>query len=152
MADSNADLTLFAPTDAALIKFAQAGGTVGWNPDRLEEGAYSEIINSLQGIDQTVKQLPPGVGGDAVSLLQTILKYHVSPGVKTAARIQAAPSINTLLGGSAITPKNGKLVDLSLDYPDPQLQAGKTDITASNGIIQGIDNVLIPTLFPVPTK
>lgn len=152
LADPNADLTLFAPTDAAFIKFAQDGGTVGLNPNRLEENAYSEIINALQIIDQTVKQLPPGVNGDAVALSQKILKYHVSPGAKTAAEIQAAPSINTLLEGSVITPKDGKLVDISPNYADPQLQAGKTDMTASNGVIQGIDNVFIPLLFPTATE
>lgn len=149
-ADPNADLTLFAPTDAAFIKFAQAGGTVGWNPDDLEGGAYGEVINSLQVLDQMVRDLP--YGGNAVDLLQTILKYHVSSGARTAEEIQSAPSINTLLEGSAITPKDGKLGDLSPDSVDPQLQAGKTDMTASNGVIQGIDNVLLPNLFAAPTQ
>jgi serralysin len=148
LADPNADLTLFAPTDAAFMKLDQfARGGVGPNSNSPELSSYSEIINFLQQIDQTVKQLPLGVSGDAVSLLQTVLKYHVSAGAQTAAEIQAAPSIDTLLEGEAITPKDRKLVDLSPEYADPQFQAGKTDMTASNGVIHGIDNVLIPKLF-----
>lgn len=153
LSDPNSDLTLFAPTDAAFMELDQKfRGNVGRFPNDPERNAYGQIINEMQIIDQTVKQLPPGVNGDAVALLQTILKYHVSPGAKTAAEIQAAPSINTLLEGSVITPKDGKLVDASPDYTDPQLQAGKTDMTASNGVIQGIDNVFIPLLFPTPNR
>lgn len=153
LADPNADLTLFAPNDAAFMKLDQftrgGAGPIPFNP---EASSYSQIINFLQMTDQTVRQLPPGVNGDAVALLQKVLKYHVSAGAKTAAEIQAAPSIDTLLEGSVITPKDGKLVDVSPNYADPQLQAGKTDMTASNGVIQGIDNVFIPVLFPSPTK
>ena len=154
LADPNADLTLFAPNDAAFMKLDQftrgGAGPIPYNP---EAAAYSQIINFLQMIDQTVRELPPGINGDAVALLQKVLKYHVSPGAKTAAEIQASPSINTLLEGEAITPKDGKLVDLSPEFADSQLQTGKTDMTASNGVIQSIDNVLLlPFLFQSPTK
>ncbi len=94
--------------------------------------------------------MPPGnvIGGNAVPLLQKALKYHLSAGAKTAAQIRAASTISTLLEGETITVEDNQLVDLYPNFVDPQLQTGKTDITASNGTIQVIDAVLIPALTP----
>jgi serralysin len=151
LSDPNANLTLFAPTDAAFIKLDDL---LSGNPGVIYDGsqedrAYTTVINVAIAIDQAARQLPssPYIIGNAAPGLQAALKYHLSAGAKTAAEIQASPTINTLLEGSAITPKDGKLVDLSPDYTDPQLQAGSIDMTASNGVIHGIDNVLIPELF-----
>ncbi|MGB3296958.1 MAG: fasciclin domain-containing protein [Phormidesmis sp.] len=149
LADPNADLTLFAPTDAAIIKFTQNGSTATErDTTRLEAGAYENVINNLQIVDQFQRRAVYGSNADAIALLQTGLKYHVSPGAKTAAQIRAASTINTLLEGATITPKDGNLVDQSPNFGDPQLQTGKTDIAASNGTIQAIDAVLIPALAP----
>jgi serralysin len=152
LSDPNANLTLFAPTDAAFIKLDQL---LSGNPGVIYDGsqedrAYTTVVNVAIAIDQTARQLPssPYIIGNVAPGLQAALKYHLSAGAKTAAEVQASPSIDTLLEGSVITPKDGKLVDLSPDYTDPQLQAGKINITASNGVIHGIDNVLIPNIFP----
>ena len=149
LADPNADLTLFAPTDAAIIKFTQNGSTaVDRDTTRLEAGAYDNVIDRLQIADQFQRRALYGSNADAIALLQKGLKYHVSAGAKTAAEIRATSTINTLLAGAAITSKDGKLVDPSPNFSDPQLQMGKTDIVASNGTIQGIDAILIPALTP----
>jgi serralysin len=158
LADPNADLTLFAPTDAAFMRLARVATGNSPDADFPENNAegesltYGSLVSDLGVIDQIIRKLPLSFGSDAVPLLEIALKYHVSAGAKTVAEIQAAPSINTLLEGSAITPKDGKLMDLvgNPDYSDPQFQAGKTDITASNGVIHGIDEVLLPNFFPTP--
>ena len=149
LADPHADLTLFVPTDAAIIKSTQNGSTaVDRNMTRLEAGAYDQVINYLQTVDQFQRRALYGSRADAIALLQKGLKYHVSKGAKTAAEIRATSTISTLLEGATITSKDGKLIDPSPNFSDPQLQMGKTDIVASNGTIQGIDAVLIPSLTP----
>ena len=63
--DVNADLTVFAPTDAAFIELAQDFGYQGTD----EGEAFSTIANSLTELGE----------GDPVPLLRDILLYHVSP-------------------------------------------------------------------------
>jgi uncharacterized surface protein with fasciclin (FAS1) repeats len=149
LSDPNTNLTLFAPTDAAFVKLDKlaSGNPSDVVYDSLQEDlAYQTVINIAIAFDQAARQLPstPYVAGNAAPALQTILKYHASAGAKTAAEVQSASSIDTLLEGSTITIKDGKLVDISPEYADPQLQAGKTDMAASNGVVHGIDNVLFP--------
>ena len=151
--DPDADLTLFAPTDEAFIKLRAI--TTG-SPDSearstyTEVAAYSEFINFLSMADQLTRDLPEGGrGANAVEILQDVLKYHTSVGTQTAAEIQsAAAPISTLLEGAVIRIEDGKLMDQLADYPDPRLQTGQTDISASNGVIQAIDYVLLPQIFP----
>jgi serralysin len=154
-ADPNTNLTLFAPTDDAFIKFDEfTRGNPGPYPDSQEELAYAQIISFFEigdaALTQALAQLPVPleISGDSVGSLQNVLKYHVSTGAQTAAEIQVATDhISTLLENSTINVEDGKLVDQLANFTDPQLQAGKTDIITSNGIIQGIDNVLLPNLF-----
>jgi serralysin len=155
-ADPDANLTLFAPTDAAFIKLDNL--LSGYEADfedpsspaeSRESSAYVEFVNFLSMIEQMKGSLPSGSTGNVVARLQDVLKYHVSAGTQTAEDIQSATApINTLLEGATIRSEDGKLVDQSPDFADPQLQTGKTDITASNGVIQTIDNLLLPQLLP----
>jgi uncharacterized surface protein with fasciclin (FAS1) repeats len=144
-ADPKVDLTLFAPTDAAFIELARltTGGADQGSKDA-ESRAYSQVINFIQNVDQVTTQ-KIFAGGDAVLLLQKALQYHVSPGAKTAKEIRAASSLQTLLKGAAIVPKNGKPSNSS-GVTNPQFQLGKTYIRTANGAIQSIDNVLVPSI------
>ncbi|MBD2091830.1 fasciclin domain-containing protein [Microcoleus sp. FACHB-1515] len=141
----NANLTLFAPTDAAFIEFAEFTlGGVDQGTEDAESKAYRQIINVIQQVDQVTTQ-EVFVGGDAVPLLQKVLQYHASAGAKTAEEIQAASSIPTLLNGAAITPQQGDRAPSS-DLTNSQFQLGDIYVQTTNGVIQSIDNVLVPSI------
>lgn len=154
-ADPDANLTLFAPTDEAFIKLDNVLSGYEADPEdspfpaeSREAAAYEEIINYLSSIEQINKSLPSGGTGDIVARLQDVLKYHLSAGTQTAEDIQSATApITTLFEGTTIRFEDGKLIDQLPDFADPQLQTGKTGITASNGIIHAIDNLLLPQLL-----
>jgi len=73
--------------------------------------------------------------------LEDVLLYHVAPGRRNSRAVLGSKQINTLYGGF-IEQEGGVLTD----------QLGRdvgivaTDITASNGVIHVIDNVLVPYL------
>ncbi len=132
--DASADLTVFAPTDAAFIKLAQDFGYHGTD----EAEAFGAIANALTDLGE----------GDPVPLLQDILLYHVSPGGKNQAEIKASGEVETLLEGASFEVKNKKLVDNEPDLNNPSFIKDLANIEAANGTIQGIDRVLIPIDIP----
>ena len=132
--DVNADLTVFAPTDAAFIELAQDFGYEGTD----EGEAFAEIANSLSELGE----------GDPVPLLRDILLYHVSPEAKDQAQIIEQQQVNTLLEGASFTVEDNELVDNEPDLTNPSFINDLANIEASNGIIQGIDRVLIPIDIP----
>ncbi|MBT9312616.1 fasciclin domain-containing protein [Leptothoe kymatousa] len=134
VADPNADLTVFAPTDAAFIQLAQDLGFEGSD----EAGAFNAIVGTLTDLGN----------GDPIPVLQAVLQYHVSADAKTLEDIQAADSISTLLDGATLTPNGNSLIDNEPDIVDPSFIEALTDIQTDNGIIQGIDRVLIPLDIP----
>jgi serralysin len=151
-ADPQADLTLFAPTDAAFVEFAKRqfpkGQVVfeGVDSIGLEARAYDYMVNILLTAYRTMTKTEGDfVDGDTVPLLQKALQYHVSPTAKTAKEIRTASSIRTLLRGFAITPKNGKRRNSS-NLTNSQFQIGKTYARTTNGVIQSLDNVLVPSI------
>ncbi len=125
----DADLTVFAPNDAAFIGLAQALGYGGSD----EGGAFTHIVDSLTLLSG---------GGDPVPLLQQILLYHVAPESLDSGEVTTATQIPTLQGGS-LGVDGTTLVDADPDIPNPGLIA--TDIPAANGIAHVLDGVLIPT-------
>ncbi len=127
------DATLFAPTDAAFIRLARDLGYDG----RDEAGAFDAIVDALTTLG----------GGDPIPLLTTVLTYHVATEPLTRAEIRAATSIDTL-SGLELTPFGATLGDLDPSLPDARLIGGRGDIQASNGIIQAIDQVLLPADLP----
>ncbi|MEM9926339.1 MAG: fasciclin domain-containing protein [Cyanobacteria bacterium P01_D01_bin.50] len=132
--DPNAELTVFAPTDAAFIKLAQDFGYQGTD----EGEAFSAIANALTDLGD----------GSPIPLLQDILLYHVSPGVKNQAEIKTQTQVDTLLEGANFQVEDGNLVDNEPDLTNPSLIDELANVEAANGIIQGIDRVLIPIDIP----
>jgi uncharacterized surface protein with fasciclin (FAS1) repeats len=125
-----ADLTVFAPTDAAFVEFA---GTLGYAGSD-EAGAYDAVVAALTSL---------APDGNPVPLLSTILLYHVVPDTLSRAQADAAGPLTTL-AGPAITVEGNRIIDADPDVRDPRFVPGTTDILASNGAVQAIDRVLLP--------
>jgi serralysin len=126
--DPNADLTVFAPNDAAFMALAKTLGFKGTT----EAAAFDYIVEALTLLSG---------GGSPIPLLTDILLYHVAPTSLQASQVLSSTSIDTLLGpdlGVAGT----TLVDADPDLANPNIIA--TDIQAANGVVHVIDGVLIP--------
>lgn len=130
--DPEADLTVFAPNDAAFIKLAKTLGFEGSG----EGDAFAYIVDALTLLSG---------GGDPIPLLQSILTYHVAPESLQASQVLASDSIETLLG-PALGVNGTRLVDAEPDLANPGIIA--TDIQAANGIVHVINGVLLPTDLP----
>jgi Ca2+-binding RTX toxin-like protein len=130
--DPTADLTVFAPNDAAFLKLAN---TLGF--DGSDEGqAFAYIVDALTLLSG---------GGDPIPLLQSILTYHVAPDSLQASQVLASESIATLLG-SDLEVNGTRLVDAEPDLANPRIIA--TDIQAANGVVHVINGVLLPADLP----
>lgn len=128
------DITVFAPTDAA---FTQLAVDLGFEGDTTDEDAvFDAIVGALTELG----------GGDPIPLLTDVLLYHVSPGEKSAAEIDAAETVDTLLAGATFGTEGTALIDNEPDIANPEIVI--PDIPASNGTIQAIDRVLIPLDIP----
>ena len=132
------DITVFAPTDAAFTALAVDLGFDGDTTD--EDAIFGFIAGALADL----------AGGDPVPLLTDILLYHVSPGAKTAAEVDAADTVTTLLDGATFGSEGTELVDNEPDLDNPNIVI--PDIGAENGTIQAIDRVLIPLDIPGNTE
>jgi uncharacterized surface protein with fasciclin (FAS1) repeats len=128
------DITVFAPTNAAFAALAEDLGFDGDTSDA--DAVFGFIAGALTDLG----------GGDPIPLLTDILLYHVAPGARTEPTITGSEGIATLLEGAEIAPSDGALGDLEPDLADPRIVAA--DIAADNGIIQGIDRVLLPLDIP----
>lgn len=132
LSDATADLTVFAPTDAAFTALAVAQGFDG---DESDEGA---VIGFLAGL--------------GAETLRDVILYHVSPGSQTLADIGAAGTVDTALGVT-ITADGATLIDNDPELTDPTVVI--PDIQAANGIVHAIDQVLLPIDIaqpePLPT-
>ncbi len=130
--DPDADLTVFAPNDAAFVSLAQSLGYDGED----EEGAFQAIVDAA-GV------LRPE---DPLSFVSDVLTYHISPGEQDSAAVLGADSINTLFG-SELGVDGASLVDADPDADNAEIIA--TDIAASNGVAHVIDEVLRPLDLPM---
>ena len=125
--DPNADLTVFAPTDAAFVGLAQM---LGYDSDD-EGGAWGYLVEALTLLG----------GGEPIPLLTTVLTYHVAGESLQASQVLGSASIDTLAGVS-LGVSGTALVDADSDSADATIIA--TDIQASNGVAHVIDAVLLP--------
>jgi len=130
---AGADLTLFAPTDAAFVKLAASFGYTG----KAEQGAFDAIVATLTTLGN----------GDPIPLLTQVLTYHVADTGLTSREIRAADSIVTL-NGAELNPFGRSLGDLDPTAADARLLGDRADFEASNGFIQAIDRVLLPLDAP----
>ncbi|MEO1512733.1 MAG: fasciclin domain-containing protein, partial [Planctomycetota bacterium] len=134
VADASADLTVFAPTNAA---FAALAADLGYTGDPADEDAvFAAIAGALTALSED---------GDPIPLLTEILLYHVAPGAQDVEALIAAPSIATATtAGTPLIPSEAGIIDADPEAGNPAFVAGLTDIQASNGTVQVIDGVLLP--------
>lgn len=126
LSGASANLTVFAPTDAAFGQLAKDLGDTG------------SVTNGAAVTSFLVGALP-------VETIRDVILYHVSAGAKTLAQISANPTIATL-NGQTITADRRTLTDKDPDLINPSLV--QTNIAATNSIIHVIDRVLLPVNLP----
>ena len=132
VADVDAELTVFAPTDQAFVRLARDLGFGASGYD--EAGAFEFIVEQLTVLGD----------GDPIPVLTDVLLYHVSPGRTFYGELRGeSTEIPTLLGAS-FTANGRVLVDGAPGLDDPRIMNPLTDVEASNGVIHGINRVLIP--------
>lgn len=121
LTDSKANLTVFAPTDAAFTALAT----------QLGYASATAMVNALPA-----------------NALANILSYHVLPARKTAADLIAGPATQPTAytyAGAAATLAISTTGGVSIT--DAVLTSAKVtsaDVPASNGIVHVIDKVLVP--------
>ncbi len=134
LGDPDADLTVFAPNDAAFVRTARDLGFKGTS----ESGAWSFLVAALTGLG----------GGDPVPVLRNILLYHVAEGRIGAVKVVFSSKIDTLLGATIGVRRGIVLVDKDPQLPNPFLRLGEVNTRASNGVVHPISRVLIPVNIP----
>lgn len=121
LADANANLTVFAPTNAA---FDALAGQLGF-------ANATAMVNALPA-----------------DTLKNILSYHVLPARKSAADLAAGGATQATIysfGGSPATVKLATTGGVTLtDGALTNARVTTADIAASNGVVHAIDKVLVP--------
>ena len=137
VANPQANLTVFAPSDRAFLRLAKDLGYTG----STESGAWTFLVGALTQLGN----------GDPVPVLTNILLYHVAGERLTAVNVITksflGQRINTLLTGATIKPFFLTLIDNEPNLANPFLTL-PINLNASNGIIHGITRVLIPVDLP----
>jgi uncharacterized surface protein with fasciclin (FAS1) repeats len=134
--DPDANLTVFAPNDAAFIKLARDLGYHG----RDEAGSWAFLVEALTDLGD----------GDPIPVLTDILLYHVVPkrvGVFRFIRLAIYKKHIPTLLGETVRPFLFGLIDKEPDLRNPRLTL-PVNVRASNGIIHTLNRVLIPVNLP----
>ncbi len=121
LGDENGEFTVFAPDNDAFNSFIA------------EDGRFS-------GVNDVVAD---------TAALRTILQYHVVPGTLTSNDLSDGDSIATLEGPNIGIENNGGSITLN-SRVNVKTGTGVFDISATNGVIHGIDNVLLPPSLRQP--
>ena len=106
----------------------------------------SAIFTIFPPTEEAFAKLPPGTAGFLLrnpSLLTDVLLYHVVEGLLPSSNITDGMMVPTALAGSNIT--FGVDGNITLNDRATVVQG---DLTALNGIVHVIDEVLIPPSFP----
>ncbi|MEM7270698.1 MAG: fasciclin domain-containing protein [Pseudomonadota bacterium] len=135
LADTNADLSVFAPTDGAFIQLARDLGADVADGD--EAGALTAIIDATTAL--------AGSAQAGLDLIADILLYHVAAGAKTLEELGAAGPIETL-NGETVEVNGTTVVDKEPDLISAEVVL--EDVETINGTIQAIDQVLLPLDLP----
>lgn len=129
VADPDASLTVFAPTDDAFVALARR---LGYKRDD-KDGAYEALVEALTELGD----------GDPIPPLTAILKYHVAMEVVDAKALTAAGGYKPLAEPRIRLADDGEsLIDEAPAVADAKLV--KVDVRASNGIVHVILGVLLP--------
>jgi uncharacterized surface protein with fasciclin (FAS1) repeats len=135
--DPAANLTVFAPSDAAFVRLAK---DLGYNGND-EAGAWSFLVGVLTVLGNN----------DPLPVLTNILLYHVSgsriSAVDVIVKTLRHQTIPTLLTGATIRPFFLVLKDNEPDLQNPWITS-PVNLHASNGIVHGLTRVLIPVDLP----
>lgn len=110
--------TLFAPDDAAFGTAQQKGGGIAGGGARLDLAALKQPKNK----DKLVR----------------LLEHHIVAGQLDALAVQRAKSLRTLAGTALEINRQGQRVEIGT------ADLVRTNISASNGYIHVIDEVLVP--------
>jgi uncharacterized surface protein with fasciclin (FAS1) repeats len=113
-------MTVFAPTNAAFEKVAME---LGFGTDVLGLATY--LVEN--------------------ELLDDVLLYHVTDGRRFANSVlnkNNMKSIETLLGADVMSTPGGMIIDAAPSTSNAKITAA--NISASNGVVHVIDNVLVP--------
>jgi uncharacterized surface protein with fasciclin (FAS1) repeats len=129
LSDPSAQLTVFAPDDAAFVRTARTLGFTGWD----EQGAWNFLVGAFTQLGD----------GDPIPVLTTVLLYHVAPERLGALQVVFSRQVDTLADAS-FGVRFFELVDNAPKLPNPYLNFFALNQRASNGVIHGITRVLIP--------
>lgn len=129
-ADPTQDLTVFAPVDDGFVALA-----------KVIDPAVATEADAIAALAAASAALSPVY--DPAAFLKTVLAYHISPGAQSLSEVQSEASVATL-AGLGIEPSGNSLVDEEPDLADPSFVSGLTDLTADNGVVHVVDNVLLP--------
>jgi uncharacterized surface protein with fasciclin (FAS1) repeats len=140
LADPNATLTVFAPTDRAFRQLVH--DLTGVRPDT-EARTFRKLVKAVTAL----------VGpSNVIDTIEAILLYHVVPG-------NVPSSVALGLDGTKVTTASGvsfriivdtsvRLADKDRNAPNAQLLLGRLDIPAGNSVIHTVNRVLRPINLP----
>jgi len=131
LADTNSKFTVFAPNDRAFVLLAK---DLGFTGDR-EVDAWNFLVRQLTVLGD----------GDPIPVLTNVLLYHVAPqAVYLDALLFDTDEVTTALTGATIRTNERHLIDNDPDLTDARVLYRRANIPLRNGVIHGIDRVMIP--------